>query len=166
MKTTALLLVDSDSTSGALVSQAAAETGHQLIQAHTSHEAFCIIERGLEDVAAIIIDLDPGVHGLAVLEAIDICATTPPVIVLTGLEEVCMCGIAFARGAAAWIAKPFSAEKLAEIIEKVIDPAWRLDTYTSDLWGHPHHCRHGAFPCPGCHPQKLPAPTALECANL
>ncbi len=166
MKTKALLLVGSDSNSAALVSRAASRTGHQLICAHTSREAFGIIESGLEDVAAIIIDLDPGVQGLAVLEAMDIGPTSPPVIILTGLEEAYMRGLGAARGAAAWLARPFTAKKLAGIIEQVIEPAWRLDNYTSDAWGHPHHCRHAAFPCPGYHRQKLPAPTALECASL
>jgi DNA-binding response OmpR family regulator len=166
MKAQVLLLIDADPTSASLVALAAAKTDHRVIHAHTSREAFRVIKGELGDVDAMVIDLDPGVHGLAVLEAMDSSTATPPVIVLTGLEETYMRGIAAMHGAAACIGKPFSAEKLASVIEEVCEPSWRSAGCTSDAWGHQHRCQNALFPCPSCRRHQHHAPTALECANL
>jgi DNA-binding response OmpR family regulator len=166
MKAKVLLLIDADHASADVVSLAAIKTGHRVVHAHTSREAFSIMERGLDDVDAVVIDVDPGVHGMAVLESMHLSTTTPPVIVLTGLEETYMCGIAAVHGAAACIGKPFAAEKLAALIEQVCQPAWRSAGCTSDAWGHPHRCQSALFPSPGCRRRQRHAPTALDYANV
>jgi len=56
---------------------------------------------------ARIIDLDPGMHSILVLEALGCCDTCPPIIVVTGLEELEMTAIAHRHGATACIGKPF-----------------------------------------------------------
>jgi DNA-binding response OmpR family regulator len=166
MKAKILLLVDADHTSADLVSLAASKTGHHVVQARTSREAFALIERDLNEIDVIVINLDPGVHGMAVLEAMHLSATSPPVVALTGLEEAYMCGIAAVHGAAACLGKPFTAEKLAATLEEICEPAVRAAACTSDSWGHPHRCINAFFPCPGCHHQKPQAVTALDYANV
>src|SRR6476620_10075065 len=107
MKAKVLLLVNADQSSAELVSRAAIKTGHHVVRAQTSREAFGIIERELTEIDVIVINLDPGVHGMAVLEAMHLSADTPPVITLTGLEKAYMCGIAAVHGVAACVGKPF-----------------------------------------------------------
>ena len=150
MKADVLLVVDADPSPTELVSLAAMKTKHRVIRAKTSREAFRILNGGLGDVDVIVVDVDPGVHGLAVLEAIDVSPTSPPVIVLTSLEEVYMTPIAAAHGAAACIGKPFTVEKIASVIEEVSAPSWRSAACSSDAWGHPHRCKTSFIACPAC----------------
>ncbi|HWM24653.1 MAG TPA: response regulator [Chthoniobacterales bacterium] len=161
MKADVLLLVDADPNSAELVALAAMQTRHRLVRANTSLEAFRILEGGMDEVDVIVIDVDPGVHGLAVLEAIDASPTAPPVIILTSLEEVYTTPIGAAHGAAACIGKPFTIEKLASVIEQLSSPRWRSAAWSSDAWGHPHRCKNNFIACPGCH-RKRPenAPTS------
>lgn len=160
MKTGKLLVVDADDASTALVARAAEKTKHQLLRAKTSREAFHILAEGLGEVNVVVIDVDPGVHGLAVLEAMDVSPAAPPVIVLTSLEEIYMTPVGAAHGAAACLGKPFSAERLADVIEQVSAPAFRSATCTSDAWGHPHRCQNNFVACPGCRRQtRAPSET-------
>jgi DNA-binding response OmpR family regulator len=58
--------------------------------AKTSREAFEILKREIRRLDIVIVDVDPGAHGLALLEAISGCAERPPIIVVTALEETYM----------------------------------------------------------------------------
>ena len=78
MKEDVLLIVDADPSSTELVSLAAMKTKHRVIRAKTSREAFHVLSGGLDDVDVIVVDVDPGVHGLAVLEAIDVSQRVRP----------------------------------------------------------------------------------------
>ena len=150
MKEDVLLIVDADPSSIELVSLAAMKTRHRVIGAKTSREAFRILDSGLGEVDVVVVDVDPGVHGLAVLEAIDVYPTSPPVIVLTSLEEAYMTAIAAAHGAAACVGKPFTVEKLASVIEEVSALSWRSAACSSDAWGHPNRCKTSFIACPAC----------------
>ena len=150
MKADVLLIVDADPSSIELVSLAAMKTKHRVIRAKTSREAFRILDGGLGEVDVVVVDVDPGVHGLAVLEAIDVSSTSPPVIVLTSLEEGYMTPIAAAHGAAACVGKPFTVAKLASVIEEVCAPSWRSAACSCDTWGHPHRCKTNFIACPAC----------------
>jgi DNA-binding response OmpR family regulator len=166
MKEKVLLVVDADENSAELIVLAAVKTGHHVIRAHTSHEAFSIMDRRLRDLDVIVIDVDPGVHGMAVLEAIDFSPDGPPVIVLADPDETYVNGIAAAHGAATCIEKPFSAEELAAVIEEVSEPAFHSAGCTSDAWGHPHRCQNALYPSPWCQHQRQHKPTQRERANL
>ena len=150
MKADILLIVDADPSSTELVSLAAMKTKHRVIRAKTSREAFRILDGGLGEVDVVVVDVDPGVHGWAVLEAIDVSPTSPPVIVLTSLEEGYMTPVAAAHGAAACIGKPFTVEKIASVIEEISAPSWRSAACSSDAWGHPHRCKNSFIACPAC----------------
>ena len=148
MKANVLLLVDADPNSAELVALAAMKSCHQVILANTSLEAFRILNGGLDAVDVIVVDLDPGGHGLAVMEAIDASPRTPPAIILTSLEEVYMTPIGAANGAAACLGKPFTVEKLASVIDQVTAPGRRSAAWSSDVWGHPHRCENNFIVCP------------------
>lgn len=114
MKPPIVLLFSCDSQSQQAVEDAVLATRHGLRVVRTSREAFRILREDHADVDVAVIDLDPGMHGSALLEA---AAQRLPVIALTGLEENYMAPLARSHGAVACIAKPFTAEALAAAIK-------------------------------------------------
>jgi len=131
MKENVVLLVDADGDSEGVVLEAAARTGHKVRRAKTSRDAFQILKNEIRHLDAVIVDVDPGVHGLALLEAISGYEERPPMIALTGLEETYMQAIAARHGAADCLGKPVSIGKLKSALEKSMS---RMKT--SDRWGH------------------------------
>jgi nucleotide-binding universal stress UspA family protein/DNA-binding response OmpR family regulator len=132
MKKHSILLVDADGDCAELVALAAAQTDHETRWVKTSREAFAILSRQVRRFAAVIVDVDPGAHGLALLEAVSSCAERPPMLVLTSLEEAYMESIAKRHGAAACMGKPIGMTKLRATLRKVC----AQHSLTSDSWGH------------------------------
>ena len=126
-----ILLVDSDGDSEQAVSKVTTRLGRDLLVAKTSREAFEMISDKMQQLNAVIVDVDPGAHGLALLEAISSCADTAPIIVITALEETYMKAISQEHGATACLGKPITAEKLQATLADVARH-WGL---TSDRWG-------------------------------
>ena len=131
MKEKIVLLVDADGDSEGFVLEAAARTGRGVLTAKTSRDAFKIIRDELHRLDLVIVDVDPGAHGLALLEAISGCADTPAMIVITALEESYMKPISQEHGAAACLGKPITIAKLKSTLDEV-SANWAL---TSDRWG-------------------------------
>jgi DNA-binding response OmpR family regulator len=131
MKEKIVLLVDADGDSEGFVLEAAARTGRGVLTAKTSRDAFKIIRDELHRLDLVIVDVDPGAHGLALLEAISGCADRPAMIVITALEESYMKPISQEHGAAACLGKPITIAKLKSTLDKV-SANWAL---TSDRWG-------------------------------
>jgi AmiR/NasT family two-component response regulator len=88
----------------------------------------------LGNVDVVIVDLDPGMHSLAILEAVADNAFAPPVIALTSLEESEMTPIAIRHGAGACLGKPFQHANLSKAIEVCFA---RPPCNSCDVWGHP-----------------------------
>ena len=141
MERNTVLLVDADADTVSAVIEAAAETHLDLRFARTSNDAFRLFEGGLEDVAVTVLDVDPGVHGMAVLEALDAWDAAHPVIVVSSLEEAYVRPIALAHGAEFCFGKPVTTESLKNAIEKICQEDSRRAGWQCDRWGHP---------CPGC----------------
>ena len=80
--------------------------------AKTSRDAFRILEDQMPRLDLVVVDVDPGAHGLALLEAISGCADKPPILVITALEETYMQPIALKHGAAACLGKPIAVRRL------------------------------------------------------
>ena len=125
-----ILLVDADGDSTSTVSEAAAGIGCDVLLAKTSREAFGIFGTQLRRLNSVIVDVDPGVHGLALLEAISSCADRPPIVVITALEETYMKPIAMEHGAAACLGKPILIQRLRSDLNAVL-----MHSRTSDRWG-------------------------------
>ena len=140
MKQDTILLVDADGDCEEIVARAATRLRYRVRWIRTSREAFKFLNKEVRDLALIIVDLDPGAHGLAILEAVSACADSAGVVVLTALEESYAGPISRTHGAAACLAKPIDSEKLARTIEVVMEHQF----LTCDLWGHtkPRPC-HG-----------------------
>ena len=83
----------------------------------------------------MIVDVDPGSHGLALLEGISALHCRPPIIVLTALEESHMEPVVARHGAAACLGKPLSSARLCAVIEQVTGGETHGES--SDTWGHP-----------------------------
>jgi|GEM_PF-1479153 len=130
MKENTLLLVDADGDSEAIVSEAAKRAGCEVLVAKTSRDAFRILGNQMQRLNLVIVDIDPGAHGLALLEAISSCANRPPIIVITALEETYMKPIALKHGAAACLGKPITARRLGSSLHEVSQPS-----LTCDRWG-------------------------------
>ena len=132
MKENTVLLVDADHDCEGIVSEAAARTGRSVRSVRTSREAFAFLREHIRDISLVIVDVDPGAHGLALLEAIGACAEKPPMFVLTALEQTYMEPIAREHGAVACLGKPISIEKLSVTIQNVSAERYA----TCDYWGH------------------------------
>ena len=142
MKAKAILLVDADGDCEELVGAVADEHGWDLRWVKTSREAFQLLSRRFPIYAFVVVDVDPGAHGLALLEAISACAESAPMIVLTGLEEGYMGPVAREHGATACLGKPIHPGKFASIFRHAVAHPHLI----SDPWGHllPLPIHHGA----------------------
>jgi len=137
MKPNILLVAHEDGTSNSVIAEAAERTGHGLRHARSGREAFESLRAGLDNVDLVIIDVDPGIHSLTILEALSFSRTAPPVIVVTGFEEFAMEPIAFRHGATACIGKPFTPGELAGLIAEICPGTSEPPAKSCDLWGHP-----------------------------
>lgn len=130
MKENAILLMDIDLDCAERVAKAAAQRDRGVLTVRTTREAFKTIRDQGSGLDAIIVNLDPGAHGLALLEAIHACADKPPAIVITSLEESYMKPIALKHGAMACLAKPIDVQTMTVALDHVLT---RLRT--CDRWG-------------------------------
>src|ERR1044071_7678705 len=128
-----VLLIDADGDCEDTVSEVAAREGYDTHRVKTSREAFALLQGRFYSLRLIVVDVDPGAHGLAVMEAITSCADRPPLLVLTALEESYMKPIARAHGAAGCLAKPLDARKLSTLLRRLIEK----QHLSADRWGHP-----------------------------
>ncbi len=127
--------------SNSIIAEAAVRSGCNVCHVTDSRRVFEFLRADLYKTDLAIIDVDPGIHSMSILEAIAACDSAPPIIVVTGFEESEMTPIAHRHGAAACIAKPFTAVELVALIEEVCPMAEPSISCTCDLWGHPYRSR-------------------------
>ena len=144
MKSKILFVANDDADLEAIVTEAARKTGRGIRKASSSRQTFEILNLGLEDVDLAIVDLDPSLHSLAILEALDYSQAAPPVIALTKLDEAEVGPIARRHGATTCLRKPFAADELAILIEKVCESIREAEPLSCDQWGHPRASRRHA----------------------
>ena len=140
MKNKVILLVDADADCAGIVLEAGARTGHGVRLSRDSREALDFLRREFDLIDSIVLDLDPGTHGLALLEALSPLRRRPPVLVLTSLEESQMEPVAARHGAAACLGKPVAIDRLKTALERV----------TADKSGPGVSCDPWGHPCRGC----------------
>lgn len=143
MKDKVILLVDADADCAGLVLEAAARTGRGVRLSRDTREAVGIFHREFDRIDMVVLDVDPGAHGLALVEAISSLQQRLPVIVLTGLEEAHLEPVAKRHGAAECLGKPVSIERLHAAIDRRALYAGD-DEVSCDPWGHPDCGRAGA----------------------
>jgi CheY-like chemotaxis protein len=148
MKRRIVLLIDADADTATSVLEAASLTNLDVRFARTSRDLFPLIQAGLDDVAVIVLDVDPGVHNLAVLETLDAWGPAPPVIVISSLEESQLRPVA--HGAKECLGKPVSDERLRMAIAKFAGVS-EARGGRCDMWGHA--CKGCQAPKPGRSPE-------------
>ena len=139
MKEKVILLVDADADCAGIVLEAGARTGHGVRLSRDSREAFGFLNREFDRIDSLVVDVDPGSHGMALLAALGALRRRLPVIVLTALEESHMEPVAARHGAVACLGKPFSIERLRAVIDRFVRPE-NDQEISCDPWGHPCGC--------------------------
>lgn len=137
MKRNVVLVLDADADTARAVASAATTRNCDLRFVQTSKEFFHFCREDFENVIAIILEIDPGMHGMAILEASDVCENTPPIVVVSALEEHCLGPVVQRHGAIACLGKPLSFTQLGRALDQAVERATAL---RCDLWGHVTNC--------------------------
>ena len=137
MKRNVVLVLDADADTARAVASAAATRNCDLRFVQTSKEFFHFCREDFESVVAIILEIDPGMHGMAILEASDVCENTPPIVVVSALEEHCLGPVVQRHGAIACLGKPLSFTQLGRALDQAVE---RATAPRCDLWGHVTNC--------------------------
>src|SRR5947207_4946925 len=137
MKTNIVLVLDADADTARAVASAAATRHCDLRFVQTSKEFFHLCREDFENVVAIILEMDPEMHAMAILEASDVCENTPPIIVVSSLEEHSLGPVVQRHGAMACLGKPLSFTRLGRALDQAVE---RAAAPSCDLWGHVTNC--------------------------
>lgn len=137
MKRNVILVLDADADTARAVASAATTRNYDLRFVQTSKEFFHFCREDFENVIAIILEIDPGMHGMAILEASDVCENTPPIVVVSALEEHCLGPVVQRHGAIACLGKPLSFTQLGRALDQAVE---RATAPRCDLWGHVTNC--------------------------
>lgn len=137
MKRNVVLVLDADADTARAVASAATTRNRDLRFVQTSKEFFHFCREDFENVIAIILEIDPGMHGMAILEASDVCENTPPIVVVSALEEHCLGPVVQRHGAIACLGKPLSFTQLGRALDQAVE---RATAPRCDLWGHVTNC--------------------------
>ena len=70
MKPHVILLLNADPDVEKALNEVASQRGHDLVTARTAAESFRILRDDAKDVKLVIIDIDPEIHGVALLTAV------------------------------------------------------------------------------------------------
>lgn len=139
MKRNVILVLDADADTARAVANAAAGVACDVRFVRTSKEFFHFGHKDFENVIAIILDVDPGGDGMAILEALDTCEKAPPIIVVSALEEHRLSSVVHQHGAIACLGKPLSFLRLANAVDEALTIA-ALAAPRCDVWGHVTSC--------------------------
>jgi len=136
MKEKVILLVDADADCAGIVLDAGARTGHGVWLSRDGSEALNFLNREFNRIDSLIVDVDPGSRGMALLAALCTLWRRLPVIVLTTSEESHMKPVGLRHGAVACLGKPLSIERLRRVIERFGRDESDQEV-SCDPWGHP-----------------------------
>ena len=137
MKRNVVLVLDADADTARAVASAATTRNYDLRFVQTSKEFFHFCREDFENVVAIILEIDPGMNGMAILEASDVCENTPPIIVVSTLGEHRLGPVVQRHGAMACLGKPLSFTRLGRALDQAMESAVAP---RCDLWGHVTNC--------------------------
>ncbi len=96
------------------IAQALQIAGLEVIALESAEQALQHLQRGMRAVVVTDVRL-PGMHGVALLEAVKRIDAALPVIVITGHGDVQTAVESMRAGAADFLEKPFSSERLAQL---------------------------------------------------
>ena len=135
MKANVLFVADDDELN-TTVAKAARKTGHCIRNSPSgSRKTFEILGLGLDDIDVAIVDVDPSLHRVAILEALNYSEVAPH-IALTEVDQAEAAPILRRHGGTACLKKPFGVDELAALIQKICACGCRNRPLSCDKWGH------------------------------
>lgn len=117
-----VLIVDDSASLRGQVAAALGAAGHRVAEAGDGLEALERLDGANYDVIVCDVNM-PGMGGLDFLTALGERPRRPPVLMLTTEGQPTLIREARARGAAAWMIKPFQPELLRRAVEKLASSA-------------------------------------------
>lgn len=139
MKRNVILLVDADADTCAATLVAAASVGFDVRFAQIERDLSELTEFSLDEVAVIVLDYDPDVHGLAIAELLDHWEPPRPVILLSSGDGVDH-PLTLVGTNARHLTKPVTVPRLAHAIQTLV-----LHGCSCDRWGHPYNGGQNGF---------------------
>jgi DNA-binding NtrC family response regulator len=113
-----VLLFTRDAILDQYTAQALLDTGAVVYAVHNTNDALQIVCKRGDELDFAIIDFEDGCHGMTLLKAINACRKELPILVVTHGDSEHAAALAYANGAAACLARPFSPWTLAETIKQ------------------------------------------------
>ena len=118
-----ILAVDDSPSMRQLVSMTLRKAGHQVLLAEDGEQALEMAKGN--DIDLIITDVNmPHMDGIALTEALRAQSDYrfKPILVLTTESSAEMKMLGKAAGATGWIVKPFNADSLLKVLDRVLEP--------------------------------------------
>jgi DNA-binding response OmpR family regulator len=131
MKRNVILLIDADADTYAVTLTAAQTAGLDVRTAQIERDLSEITEFELNDVAAIVLDYDPDVHGGGIAEELSQWLPPRPLIFISSEHEH---GLMFEGSATRHLTKPVSAAQVMHALDAILN---QQPAASSDRWGHP-----------------------------
>jgi len=135
MKPNVILLVDADADTCAATLAAARTLRLDIRYAQVACDLSEITECGLDDIAVIVLDVDPDVHWATIAEMLQDWRPPRPVILISSVEDAPH-SVRRPSREARYISKPVSIERLTEEIAALARSP-QLHPSCCDRWGHP-----------------------------
>lgn len=135
MNSNVVLLVDADADTCALTLDAAKTLGLEVRFAQIERDLSELTQISLDDVAVVVLDYDPDVHGLAIGELLEHWQPSRPMILISseeGLNHSFMLIGVHARH----LTKPVTVARLVHAFRALLD-AETIHSMSCDRWGHP-----------------------------
>ena len=104
----AVLLLTRDATFEQRTAAAMQDSGAAIHFAHSTDDALQFVCRRGDELDFAIIDFEDGCHGMTLLTAINACQRRLPILVVTHGDSIHAAALAYANGATACLARPFS----------------------------------------------------------
>lgn len=112
-----LLLVDDDDTFRAVLAQAMAKRGYDVIEANSAETAWQAVQQDPPEYAVIDLKMS-GDSGLVLVRQIDALGAGTKMVVLTGYASIATAVEAIKLGAVHYLAKPVDADEIIAAFEK------------------------------------------------
>jgi len=113
-----VLLLTGDALLDQYASEVFPETGDAVYSARNTDEALRFVCRLADRLNFAVLDFEDGCHGMTLLRAINACRKGLPILVITQGDSEHAAALAYANGAAACLARPFSQWTFAETVKQ------------------------------------------------
>ncbi len=137
MKRNVILLVDADIDTYTATLSAAQAAGFDIRVAQIQRDLTEMSDFELDDVAAIVVDYDPDVHGPAIAEELSQWLPPRPLIFISSEYEH---ALMFEGTATRHLTKPVSADQVMHALDAILNQQLAANC---DRWGHASFAQSG-----------------------